>query len=529
MLYTSISFAGIVGDTNGDRVVDITEALYTLKIAAGNIPILPDYCAITGHGLWKVEKSYQTCDVVQYDSSFYICIQNHTSSALNSPSNESVWAILALRGDTGLTGPQGIKGDTGAQGPKGDTGPQGEQGIAGPVGPQGPQGLKGDKGDKGDTGPSGTSSWADGTGIVTTSVKVGIGILNISDSMRLEPINDSPPSPANGDMYYDISDALCVYMAAGWVKIAGSGYCGSVPIANAGGDQSVSTRSSVPLDGSSSSDPDGNSLTYSWTITTKPSGSTASLSDSSIVDPTFTADLAGTYIVSLIVNDGNEDSVADTVTVTASNNCGAYVAPGLWKQFDCYNLAAIGKTTNDDVFTPSWRLIGGYWQWGRKGPDSSQWHDTNTANFAHGPTGPDSGDANSGSISNWDGNDAPDGSWSDTSKTANDPCPAGYRVPTKSQWEGVINNNAQITVGTWNSDDTNYSSASFLGDDLMLPAVGYRNDLGGSLYYRGSEGDYWSTTQSSYNYTWGLHFSSRGVNTGDSSRRVGISVRCVAE
>ena len=39
--------------------------------------------------------------------------------------------------------------------------------------------------------------------------------------------------------------------------------------------------------------------------------------------------------------------------------CGAYIAPGVWKEFDCYNLAAIGKTTGDDPFTPSWRLIGG--------------------------------------------------------------------------------------------------------------------------------------------------------------------------
>lgn len=59
---------------------------------------------------------------------------------------------------------------------------------------------------------------------------------------------------------------------------------------------------------------------------------------------------------------------------TSKSSCGAYVAPGVWKEFECYNLAAIGKTTGDDPFTPSWRLIGGYWQWGRKGPDSSQWY-----------------------------------------------------------------------------------------------------------------------------------------------------------
>jgi hypothetical protein len=77
-----------------------------------------------------------------------------------------------------------------------------------------------------------------------------------------------------------------------------------------------------------------------------------------------------------------------------SGQCRVYVAPDVWKEFDCYNLAAIGKNTNDDPFTPSWRLIKGYWQWGRKGPDPSQWYDTNTEHFAHGPTGPGDSEAN---------------------------------------------------------------------------------------------------------------------------------------
>ena len=212
------------------------------------------------------------------------------------------------------------------------------------------------------------------------------------------------------------------------------------------------------------------------------------------------------------------------------STCGAYVAPGVWKEFDCYNLAAIGKTTNDDPFTPSWRLIGGYWQWGRKGPDSSQWYDTNTENFAHGPTGPDSGDANDGEISSLNDNYAPDDSWSDTSKTASDPCPTGYRVPTYSQWDGVLDNNTQSTVGTWSTDDTNYSSARFFGNDLMLSAAGYRFLGRGSLYHRGGSGTYWSSTHGTSNYAWSLNFYSSYATTYSSSdRRNGFSVRCVAE
>ena len=223
---------------------------------------------------------------------------------------------------------------------------------------------------------------------------------------------------------------------------------------------------------------------------------------------------------------------------TEFGTCGAYVAPGVWKEFDCYNLAAIGKTTNDDPFTPSWRLIGGYWQSGGKGPDPSDWYDTNTANFAHGPTGSpefDEADPNSGEISEWDSSyAAADGAWSDDEKTVNDPCPAGYRIPTNSQWQGVINidNNTQSVVGTtWSSSATNYSSARFFGDDLMLPAAGYRNNYDGSLHSRGYYGIYWSSTQySSYSYyAWGLIFGGSCANTYYDYRSYGFSVRCVAE
>jgi hypothetical protein len=74
----------------------------------------------------------------------------------------------------------------------------------------------------------------------------------------------------------------------------------------------------VILDGSQSSDTDGDNLTYSWSFTGKPAGSTASLANSTAVNPDFTPDVAGDYIIQLIVNDGTVDSTPASVTVTAS-------------------------------------------------------------------------------------------------------------------------------------------------------------------------------------------------------------------
>ena len=100
-----------------------------------------------------------------------------------------------------------------------------------------------------------------------------------------------------------------------------------VPIANAGPDQTVEQASAagtqVTLDGSGSSDPDGNPLTYRWTW---PGGSATG------VKPTVTLPLGATT-VTLIVNDGQADSAPDTVLITVRDTTppvieGGWAAPG---------------------------------------------------------------------------------------------------------------------------------------------------------------------------------------------------------
>lgn len=89
------------------------------------------------------------------------------------------------------------------------------------------------------------------------------------------------------------------------------------PVADAGDNAEVIQKALVQLDGSGSSDTENDPLTYKWTLISKPSGSIASLSANNIVNPTFTADLTGTYIFSLTVNDGFHNSIPDQVTYTA--------------------------------------------------------------------------------------------------------------------------------------------------------------------------------------------------------------------
>ncbi len=93
----------------------------------------------------------------------------------------------------------------------------------------------------------------------------------------------------------------------------------SAPVANAGPDAHVNLAQVVVLDGSGSTDVDGDPLTYSWSFASVPSGSAAAFDSAAAVTPQFTVDRAGTYVAQLIVFDGVVSSVADTVVVTTRN------------------------------------------------------------------------------------------------------------------------------------------------------------------------------------------------------------------
>jgi len=88
------------------------------------------------------------------------------------------------------------------------------------------------------------------------------------------------------------------------------------PVAAAGANMDVSKNFNVQLDGSASTDPDKDNLTYTWTQLTG-MDVTAGVGNLSGVRPAFDApENVGTLTFELVVNDGITDSVSDTVTVS---------------------------------------------------------------------------------------------------------------------------------------------------------------------------------------------------------------------
>jgi hypothetical protein len=106
----------------------------------------------------------------------------------------------------------------------------------------------------------------------------------------------------------------------GLVRFGGTGEdANSAPAANAGTDQTVGVGATVSLNGNASFDANGDPLTYSWTLTSRPADSQAVLSGAATSQPTFTADAVGRYELQLVVSDGRQVSAPDAVVITAGD------------------------------------------------------------------------------------------------------------------------------------------------------------------------------------------------------------------
>lgn len=99
----------------------------------------------------------------------------------------------------------------------------------------------------------------------------------------------------------------------------------------------------------------------------------------------------------------------------------------------------------------------------------------------------------------------------------NNPCPAGYRLPTETEL-----NNERLSWAP------NNNSTGAYGSPLKLPVAGFRDFSNGVLLNVGSSGHYWSSTVNSV-YSQTLLFSSSNAFMVSNGRTYGFSLRCLKD
>lgn len=206
--------------------------------------------------------------------------------------------------------------------------------------------------------------------------------------------------------------------------------------------------------------------------------------------------------------------------------------------------------TADDKGYPYGKL----YQWGRKygqgynGPLYSDEYEIGTIsdssypegdNLHEGPVQPSLGSSEAYKDvyfygkPDWSDNQVDDlwGGWSasEYNKSAKDPCPSGWRVPTQYELEMLSSNHS-----SWASVDGQegywFTGWATYMDDInrvFLPAAGYRT-YGAGCHNRNRFGWYWSSTAKK-DKSYSLRFQSFQMWMPEEVRAEGYSVRCIQE
>jgi uncharacterized protein (TIGR02145 family) len=215
--------------------------------------------------------------------------------------------------------------------------------------------------------------------------------------------------------------------------------------------------------------------------------------------------IAPYYFIPYVKN--NAGTTFGTRIVLAPNWPTVSVNGKVWSQA---NLgAAQVATSSTDASSYGW-----YYNWG-KPTDGHQLSNSSIASTQFSSDTPTAGIFSAGNnITQWQ-TTINNNLWNGVNGI-NNPCPSGWRLPTKSEWESAINH-LSITA-----------AASAFSSNLKLPAqMGRDRGNTAPIQSNNTNNIYWSGD--SLNPTWAWHHSSSGIASGPFWPTYGAAVRCVQE
>ncbi|MCD9574253.1 hypothetical protein [Flavobacterium soyae] len=222
----------------------------------------------------------------------------------------------------------------------------------------------------------------------------------------------------------------------------------------------------------------GNTVTLTYKSTLSgPQGTAKGLS---------TATALSVDIYAIYTDGTGEKAVKLTAQIKDCMCCGAMVSATEWRAFMCYNLGVTDTTLNP--FKPDYRL---------KGTAYTPIKDC----YVNGK------------------------------KTAADPCPADYRMPTKAEWDGVTQfNTMTIAPGSISAEG---QGGILVGPSLMLPYITVKTFYDGIWNNRQPLG-YWSSTGTAANNPYIMvsgyspSFYTYSISGTYYTKDITMGIRCIA-
>ncbi|OXA85304.1 hypothetical protein B0A66_19880 [Flavobacterium hercynium] len=354
--------------------------------------------------------------------------------------------------------------------------------------------------------------------------QVGIGIPNPDASAVLELASkqkgflpprlttaerDAISQPAEGlTIYNTTKKCLEWYLTSGWYNACGDNGVATVTNYTCSTLVTGTMTSGIPVSGVSQTITATVTVPGSYDISATQNGVTFSARGNftSAGNHDIVLHAAGTPIAG-----GDHDFILNT----SPNSCSfrrstittvTSISGRIWM---AYNLGATAPATaiNDAA------QFGDYFQWGRGADGHEKQNSARTSTQSAGDT-PGHGNfitngtnwRSTTNVNLWQGVNG-----------INNPCPTGFRIPTRAEWEKEFN------------DYSIRNTAEAFNSILKLPAPGYRLNASGAYLQLGTHSNYWTSTTNGNDVIFKNLSATHERTDTQNAQSHGFSVRCIKD